>query len=192
MCDQLEVDGILRPRLNALGRPIHPSEEGIVNFWCWFGDSQCVDEIGQPLVVCHGTSADFDAFDTSRMGAVGQGAYFSLDRRVAGQYAMINGSASSGRVVPVYLSLQRPYVINGTERAPSRKQLERRGYDGIVYTHGWNDGAKSVEYIAFRPEQIKSALGNSGRFDPERASLTDHALGPKPKAQRLASCGMGM
>lgn len=29
----------------------------------WFGDSKVVDENGQPLVVYHGTSEEFDTFD---------------------------------------------------------------------------------------------------------------------------------
>ena len=30
----------------------------------WFGDSKVVDERGEPLVVYHGTAADFDTFDS--------------------------------------------------------------------------------------------------------------------------------
>ena len=32
----------------------------------WFGDSKVVDDEGKPLVVYHGTTADFDTFDNSR------------------------------------------------------------------------------------------------------------------------------
>ena len=49
------VDGIERPRFNSLGKPIYPTEEGIENFWKWFGDSQCVDKKGRPVVMYHGT-----------------------------------------------------------------------------------------------------------------------------------------
>lgn len=65
----IEVDGVERPTLNSNGQPIHPTEEGIRNFWRWFGDSKVVDDQGRPLVVYHGTTADvpLDLFDRKHM-----------------------------------------------------------------------------------------------------------------------------
>jgi ADP-Ribosyltransferase in polyvalent proteins len=37
-------------------------------FKSWFGASKVVDEQGNPLVVYHGTTADFDAFDPAAIG----------------------------------------------------------------------------------------------------------------------------
>ena len=54
----IEVDGIVRSRVNNLGQPIHKTDEGIINFWKWFGDSKIVDN-GRPIVVHHGTSKKF-------------------------------------------------------------------------------------------------------------------------------------
>ena len=34
----------------------------------WFGDSKVVDEDGKPLVVYHGTDADFTVFDREKLG----------------------------------------------------------------------------------------------------------------------------
>lgn len=59
----IEVDGIERPTRNSNSQPIHPTEDGIRNFWQWFGDSKAVDDEGRPLVVYHGTNAKFDTFD---------------------------------------------------------------------------------------------------------------------------------
>jgi len=147
----------------------------------WFGDSKVVDSEGRPLVVYHGTARDFDSFRTDTPGAVGQGAYFSPDPRAASNYAARNGNDGAS-VVPAYLSLQRPYEVNGTEKVPTRKQLERRGYDGIIYRHGWNDGSVSVEYVAFKPAQIKSATGNSGAFDPDNDSIiASRGFSAKPR-----------
>jgi len=51
--------------------------------------------------------------------------------------------------------------------------LKRAGFDGVV-VYGNNGGRNFLsEAVAFRPEQVKSAIGNSGRFDPNSASLTD-------------------
>jgi len=56
--------------------------------------------------------------------------------------------------------------------------MEGAGYDGIVYDNKYEKGGDS--YMAFHPEQIKSAIGNSGAFDPKSGSLTD------PRAPKLA------
>jgi hypothetical protein len=52
-----------------------------------------------------------------------------------------------------------------------REELQKQGYDGIVYANT-HDGATLAEkmqakdsYIAFQPEQIKSAIGNRGTYD---------------------------
>jgi GGDEF domain-containing protein len=52
-----------------------------------------------------------------------------------------------------------------------RKELIAQGYDGIVIK---GSGMRPTEYVAFEPNQIKSAIGNSGKFDKTSASLTDH------------------
>src|SRR5690606_29107474 len=53
--ETIEMDGAERPTTNSNGQPIAATEEGIRNFWRWFGDSKVVDEQGRPLVVYHGT-----------------------------------------------------------------------------------------------------------------------------------------
>jgi hypothetical protein len=50
------------------------------NFKKWFGDSKVVDDEGNPLVVYHGTTHDFDSFELERGNtgnAVGTGYYFT-------------------------------------------------------------------------------------------------------------------
>lgn len=48
--DTIKINGIDRPTTNSEGRAIHPTQEGISNFWKWFGDSKVVDEEGRPYV----------------------------------------------------------------------------------------------------------------------------------------------
>lgn len=46
----------------------------------WFGDSKVVDENGEPLVVYHGTTADFESFDSGKANPesdLGAGVYFT-------------------------------------------------------------------------------------------------------------------
>ncbi len=170
----------------------------------WFGDSKVVDAEGRPLVVYHGTVADFSEFRNGAKDS-GQGLYFSPDARYASQYAN-RANPTGGNVLPVYLSLQNPKIIKDPgpqtllQRLRDPKQrarataertssmhlskadvaaLQAQGYDGIM-----NFAAK--EFIAFHPEQIKSATGNNGDFSPTnpdiRYSISD-AL--QARVQRL-------
>ena len=168
----------------------------------WFGDSKVVDENGEPLVVYHGTpNGGFSSFDAERIGAntgaaggehgLG-GFYFTSDANIADTYSrsadvdMVNeyeklfgeppkaiAAPNGSSIYPVYLSLQNPLV---TERGPIStlmvREAKQRGHDGIISGTG-----SYPEYVAFSPEQIKSAIGNTGEFDPDntdiRFSVTD-------------------
>lgn len=157
----------------------------------WFGDSKVVDSEGVPLVVYHGTKGEFTKFDLERAGsktdsgAWGRGIYFAVDPEYAGAYA---GRTEGSNIVPAYISLQNPLVVDARERTaairgiglevprgdptPAWSQqfanaVAQRGYDGVIVTL---DGAPA-EIVAFRPEQIKSAIGNNGNFDPNNDDI---------------------
>jgi len=49
--------------------------------------------------------------------------------------------------------------------------VKRLGHDGVII---FLDGVPA-EIVAFRPEQIKSAIGNSGAFDPDHPDITKAA-----------------
>lgn len=70
------------------------------------------------------------------------------------------------------------------------KELEKRGYDGIKYQNLAEDEG-SMSWVAFRPEQIKSAVGNKGAFDPENpsvlASVTPRAAKGQPETAKPKS-----
>jgi hypothetical protein len=65
-----------------------------------------------------------------------------------------------------------------------RLELQKMGHDGIIVESATSPGR---EYIVFDPEQIKSALGNRGTYDPSnpdiRHSLAAGAAGLDPRAQ---------
>lgn len=56
-----------------------------------------------------------------------------------------------------------------------QNSIEKQGHDGITHigggAHSRGDGTKHRVYIAFHPEQIKSAIGNNGDFDPNNPSI---------------------
>lgn len=152
-------------------------------FRSWFGDSKVVDEQGRPRVVYHGTRRDFSAFKPARVAGVASGTEASaeLGHFFSDDLVYVDGLLEEGpdtfaegsNVMPSFLALRNPKIepmqkIQDIEESWTpervkryRKNLERLGHDGIIFR-----GRNASEYVAFRPEQIKSAVGNRGTFDP--------------------------
>ena len=154
--------------------------------------SKVVDpDTGEPMVVYHGTKADVSAFDAGRAGEVtdsggwGRGIYFAADPGYASVYA---GRAEGSNVIPVYVALQNPLVVDARQRADAIRAMglevpkgdptkdwsrrfaeaaQRSGHDGVLVTL---DG-EVAEIVAFRPEQVKSATGNIGTFDGSKGDI---------------------
>lgn len=171
-------------------------------FKSWFAGSKVVDERGNPLVVYHGTDKDFKSFDftyagTRDTGYYGAGMYFTPDPSYAGDYPIVhsiktkdhdlapgNRPTEGKRVIPVYLRLLNPFIINqgpsqlyklvktdkGKEITTKLKQL---GYDGVIKNFGDAAGptkvGKMAEIIAFYPNQIKSVF--SAGFDANDSDI---------------------
>ena len=156
---------------------ISPAERE-ANFKAWFGESKVVDEQGQPLVVYHGTKADIDAFRPPDSEYATPGHFFTSNPEFAAAYA---GQKEGANITPTVISIKKPFVIEGdwnnVVTPESRNELVARGYDGIIHINK-SRGVDTSQYVVFDPRQIKSAIGNSGRFDPNSASLTD----PLPRA----------
>ena len=74
------------------------------------------------------------------------------------------------------------------------KGLEDLGYDGIVYQNTHEGAAPADSWMAFRPEQIKSAIGNNGNFDPASPdinfSIAVDTLQSNDTARRLSERAM--
>lgn len=189
----------------------------------WFGASKVVDADGKPLIVYHGTGADFSTFNIGNRGnAV---IWASPDPAQAERFATgdLMRSGSSPNIMPLYMGVQKPFdpaaaptelfpemaemlapswlnkrererAINGMLRnfrngdfnsfiVPgwvndrAKEFLAARGFDGVVR----RDSDGGVAYAAFEPEQIKSAIGNNGEFDPNnsdiRYSITGRLIG---------------
>ncbi|MFA6812906.1 MAG: strawberry notch C-terminal domain-containing protein, partial [Bacteroidaceae bacterium] len=66
LSETINIDGVQRSTTNSDGKPIATTEQGVKNFWKWFGDSKVVDKDGRPLVVYHGTSTDINTFKGSQ------------------------------------------------------------------------------------------------------------------------------
>lgn len=158
-------------------------------FRAWFAGSKIVDERGEPLRLYHGTSkdTDFTAFKVPKNGA-----WFTSDPTDASSYASENDSQkteynphtgkwvqknAAGRVMPVYVKAVNPVIweqwpdeirlAQNYKRAQSAlfDRLRAEGHDAIV--------CGSVVVVLGSPNQIKSAIGNKGTFNPTKSAMTE-------------------
>ena len=168
----LVVNGIDRSSVNSNGRPIHSTEQGVINFWKWFGDSKVVDEQGRPLVVYHGANKDFESF---RDGYIN---FLSTNPKVA--------SVIGRSIIPAYVKLLNPITLDAKAREWDNITYEgkkidtvdlgriayKEGHDGVILKNIYEKGEKGDNVMFFDPNQIKSATGNSGEFSEESNNIS--------------------
>jgi len=174
---------------NGIGQT--ESYERVTNspqFKAWFAGSKITDSHGRPLVCFHGSTKDFDTFDINQTathqdtGFMGTGFYFTPKAGVASGYAMVNENfwddpKPGAQVYPVYLKITNPKFYHefpmkrGTKEQADALTAKNKGegHDGAVYVD--KDGVFS-EIIAYESSQIKSAIGNGGKFDPDDTRIT--------------------
>jgi hypothetical protein len=88
----------------------------------WFGDSKVVDENGDPLVVYHGTGAEFDAFDLDAGEGNDVGFHFgttlAANERLAGiKEAVARGDRfdeGDSKVLELFLRIENPLRLSET------------------------------------------------------------------------------
>ncbi len=171
--------------VHAPGFPVEGSQKTQTEspeFKSWFGGSKVVDSAGKPLRVYHGTVQDFKEFSKAPYG----GYFFSDSTNMASAKAEHNTASSQvgpegANVKPVYLSLKNPREYDEQIQVFNQgriiEQAKKDGFDGLIYP----DYAGTKTYVAFSPEQIKSATGNRGSFDPQTANLTASLIDfPRP------------
>lgn len=188
MKEQITVDGVSRPTRDSNGRALHHTEEGIKNFWKWFGDSTVVDDKGRPIVVYHGTKHSFNTFDPNQIGSendsgwYGKGFYFTAEPKIANSYIgyafgegpMHNWAGYGQNIMPVYLKITKSVLWGKDDQAATTPEeseqftqvMKAAGHDGVRVDYTDFDGevTPSAELVVFDNTQIKSATGNYGSF----------------------------
>lgn len=137
----------------------------------WFGDwqndpgnaSKVVDENGEPLVVHHGTNADFNEFRNNV-------SWFSDSLWYANQYK----TGEDGKIVDAFLNIKNPadldmYYEHGFDK------LAEMGYDGTILLDQ-TDGLSS-RYTTTNPNQIKSATDNIGTYSTTDNNINFQIIG---------------
>lgn len=189
-------------------------------FKAWFGDwendpenaSKVVNpKTGEPLVVYHGTNAEFTSFDKMKAGSGndkglrGKGFYLSPNPMTAANYGK--------NVIDEFVSIRNPFdpfnfktksdiasYLNIDEDIFSFTQdvefkvyqsysgtlssaIKDAGHDGVIYL-------KRQEVIAFEPNQIKSASSNTGAFSKENDDIRFSRTNTAQSALDLAMTGV--
>ena len=174
--------------------PYLSAAEREANFRVWSQDAPLIParsghafRTGEPVVVqaYHGTTREFDAFSDATLGQktggpdARAGHFLSDNPAAADQFTWENGD-KSGHIMPAYVRLLNPlvsdHVLNGatgTEAGRILREAKAAGHDGVIFPRSDMLGHEGATFVAFDPRQIKSAIGNSGRFDPTSGSLTD-------------------
>jgi hypothetical protein len=147
------------------------------NFQKWLGGSRAVDAAGNPLVMYHGTSSDFESFDpkmTGRTYGSDKKGVFLAENPDQAHNAAIDSRFSVGgaeNIMPVHVRMENPYSpglttqqFDEADKAKIFKAAKKAGADGIRLDDG--------TWIALSPTQIKSATGNRGTFDPNDPNIT--------------------
>ena len=150
------------------------------SFKKWFGDwqndpahaSKVVNEDGTPKVVYHGTNAEFTTFNSS------DGTYWFSESR---DYAESMAEERSGDVLmQAFLDIKNPYYAklpvgkfsDPNNEAKIIREAKAGGYDGLVIeADTTNELLKDTFYVAFQPNQIKSATDNIGTFDKNNPDI---------------------
>ena len=113
---------------------------------------------------------------------------------------------SGTNVMPLYVKMERPLVLDDEGMAgwardtfadgsndfpwlmPDRwiKAVKEAGYDGIMWLDpiGVGGRVENYEYIVFDPNQVKSAIGNTGEFNPEDARIQYEEVAEEPSKEK--------
>lgn len=182
----IKVKGVGRPTVNSEGKPIPNPEK----FYEWFGDSKVVDKKGRPLVVYRGDAKGKTSFGAASKGLRLPGNIFFTDS------AYIGGQYARGReLYSTHLLLRNPYTVNargnGWSEVPAPTEIKEewgnpdktiqidelaswardKGFDGLVVRNVIDQYGDGTQYVVFDPTQVKSAIGNSGEFDPNDPNI---------------------
>lgn len=128
----------------------------------WFGSSKVVDGNGKPLVVYHGSQ--------NKIGKFHDGMTFFTD-----DYYNADGYAGGEYVYDVYLSIQKPLIIDAEDKKWNELELpegmttveiagkiDKSKYDGVIFYNikdSWIDDVDYQDagtiYVVFSAKQIR-------------------------------------
>lgn len=185
--------------ISSNGKYVHHTTQGRANFKKWFKSSKVKDVQGRPQIMFHGTFQCFDSFEKSKIGArfsCDNEGFFAIScQKLASEYAVYGDLPGNPHIMPLFVSLQNPLIVD--KAFLNSEGMAEIGIDDCVITFWDNyqdfilttsdarkcDGVLLIDSsqpdniitmsVAFSAKQMKSAIGNSGSFNPKTSSLTD-------------------
>lgn len=122
--------------------------------------SKVIDENGEPLVVYHGTNANFTEFKnpyyTNRY-------FFTHDKKLSSSYGKNN--------MEVFLNIKNPLETKENIEYANTFNNNNLVNDGVIYNSETEKGEPINSIISFYPNQIKSATDNIGSFSSESNNI---------------------
>lgn len=162
------------------------------NFKKWFGDwendpkhaSKIVDDKGNPMIMYHGTDADFSIFDKQKIQRW-KWFWFTKYQDVAEWYSLAGrGWSSDPQIMKVYLDVKNPATLDDvnwkllddfrkeTGKMVSPEAFIHDRYASEFMLSRWYDGLMFDDIvIVYRPEQIKSATDNIWTFNKNNPDI---------------------
>lgn len=150
----------------------------------WFGNSDVLDEQGDPRVVYHGTKdhlnasamndwdvsqippteKDFTVFRTRTSRMMGVGAYFTSSPMTADIYAGSEQKYKASRIMPVYLRMENPFIVDGMmNRFNLVREVESRHPEVKEELQASeNDRGKGMQQRGEKLNEIMRRLGYDG------------------------------
>lgn len=113
------AQGERRSVTDAEGKQIHPTKDGIRNFWRWFGDGQLKDDQGRPRVFYHASLKDIEKFKQGTADAIffapNSGPMMTFINYKVNQEKMAEKKAAYGTVYPVYINAKNVFDYENPE-----------------------------------------------------------------------------
>ena len=145
------------------------------NFKEWFGDwendpensSKVLDDNGEPLIVYHRTKRGNHHFSVFNIDS--QGSHFGSREQA--------DNRAKGKLYPVFLNIRNPRRTSdqGFTWKSVVRDAKLYDFDGLVYANEFEGEGDS--WVAFYPEQIKSATKNSGEFNSSNPDIYHQLIG---------------
>ena len=163
----VNIDGVDRPTKNSKGKPIAQDEEGLRNFWRWFGDSKAVEAVnvdtGKPVessreprllvpsVMYHTTRGDVAVFEAGRetrnSGTFGDwdvrrhAIFATPDLGASQEYGKVNGLVAKGaNTLPLYAKAERPLDLTEGVSEEAEEKLVGAGMSprAVIHLGRWD------------------------------------------------------
>ena len=151
------------------------------DFKKWFAGSKITDKNGNPLVLYHGSTADWYKYDITKAGNTGldyfgPGIYTTPDTRIANIFAGEREGETGGSVYPLYVSVKNPIIVESSN-TPETKFTEEQ-IDSLINNSPNLEATidNQVEFVNFIKDAIQQEFNEGARMSREQQAIKNDLL----------------